>query len=157
MLLKHVSAVNFKLTAGKCPQEEGQQPTRSALLQSSDMLKPTAAPIFNLYSKINVRISSTQLETYPALWELASKKLTGRQCGYITPQTTEAARKLWCKLKFYSSLLDCTAGQKGKKELFIYLGQPPAVPRGAGAAPMCPGTALQCSAQHCCRTTGRSH
>lgn len=132
---------NFKLPPTNVLRRKDSSPL--ALLQSSDTLKPTAAAIFNLYSKVNVRISRTQLDTYPALWELASKKLTGRQCGYVTPRITEAARKLWCKLKFHSSLLDCTAGQKGKKELFIYLGQPPAVPRGAGAAPMCPGT------QHC--------
>lgn len=141
VLLKHVSTENFKLPPANVLRRNDC--SSLALLQSSDMLKPTAAAIFNLYSKINVRISRTQLDTDPALWELESKKLTDRQCGYITPRITEAARKLWCKLKFHSSLLDCTAGQKGKKELFIYVGQPPAVPSGAGAAPMCPGT------QHC--------
>lgn len=73
----------------------------------------------------------------------AGKQKVNRQHGYVTPEITEVARKLWCKLKFHSSLLDCTTAQKGRKDLFIYLGQPPAVSRGAGAAPMCPGT------QHC--------
>lgn len=113
------------------------------------MLKTTAAAIFNLYSKVNVRISvRTQPDTHPAFWELVSKKLIARQLGYITPWITEAAssQKALAQVKILFKFVRLYCWTERKKELFIYLGQPPAVPRGAGAAPMCPGTQL-CNVQ----------
>lgn len=122
VLLKPVSTENFKLPVANVLRRKDS--SSLALLQSSDMLKPTAAAIFNLHSKVNVKISGTQLDMYPDLWELESKKLADRERGYITPQITEAARKLWCKLNFHSSLLDCTAGEEEKRNYSSIWGSP---------------------------------
>ena len=106
--LKTSSSYNWQASSGGKTAAH----TLSALLRSSDTLKSTAAAIFTLYSKVNVRVSARmQLDTHPAFGELASKKLTARQLGSVT----EAAGKPRWKLKFRASLLNCTAGQKGKR------------------------------------------